>query len=253
MSYINDALRKAEREKDSRYRPFSGILSAPSDGSGRPRRRIIVPGAAIGLAILMMAVLLVAVYALQPFSGKKGSPSPTVAGNQESVNPSTVGESGPASAEPAGASSTEAVRGSVPPEPAGGGREAEARYGEALGAHRRGDLKGAEELYGRTLALAPGHVRAMNNLGVILMEKKDRERAIALFNRAIVAKKDYVDPYYNLACLYAQANEIEESLRYLRIAVTLDPDVKNWAAKDADMKIVVATPAFKKIMEGQKN
>ncbi len=78
---------------------------------------------------------------------------------------------------------------------------------------------GAEALYQRVLALDPGHVRALNNLGVIWMEQRKREAAIALFSRAIILKKDYVDPYYNLACLYARANEIDESLWYLKVAM----------------------------------
>ena len=74
-----------------------------------------------------------------------------------------------------------------------------------------------------------------------------------LFSKAIALKKDYVDPYYNLACLYAQTNEIDESIWYLKVAMTINGEVKNWAEKDADMKNVVASPAFKKIREGQKN
>jgi hypothetical protein len=85
------------------------------------------------------------------------------------------------------------------------------------------------------------------------MGQKKRGKAIAVFGRAVVLKKDYVDPYYNLACLYAQTNEIDESLWYLKVAVAIDGGVINWVKKDADMKNVVASPEFKKIMEGQKN
>ena len=35
--------------------------------------------------------------------------------------------------------------------------------------------------------------------------------------------------------------------------MTINGDVKNWVEKDADLKNVVASPEFKKIMEGQKN
>jgi tetratricopeptide (TPR) repeat protein len=99
----------------------------------------------------------------------------------------------------------------------------------------------------------PHHVRALNNLGVISMGQKKRDRAIALLNKAIVLKRDYVDPYYNLACLYAQTREIDESLWYLNAAMGLNGEVITWAKKDADMQNVVASAAFKKMMEGQKN
>ena len=101
--------------------------------------------------------------------------------------------------------------------------------------------------------LDPGHVRALNNLGVLYMDQKKKREAVALFNRAIGLKKDYVDPYYNLACVYARVDEIDESLKYLKMAMAINKDVKNWAERDADMKIVVTTEEFKKILEGQKH
>lgn len=131
--------------------------------------------------------------------------------------------------------------------------KAEVWYQEALTAQRKRDLGRAKELYRKVLMLDPAHVKALNNLGVIYMAQKMRGKAIAAFSRAVVLKKDYVDPYYNLACLYAQTNEIDESLWYLKVAVTINGDVKNWAGKDADLKNVAASPAFKKMMEGREN
>ena len=92
----------------------------------------------------------------------------------------------------------------------------------------------------------------MNNLGVLFMDQKKKREAVALFNRAIGLRKDYVDPYYNLACIYARMDEIDESIRYLKIATAINREVINWAMKDADMKSVVTSDAFKNIMEGQK-
>jgi tetratricopeptide (TPR) repeat protein len=132
-------------------------------------------------------------------------------------------------------------------------READARYREALLAQRKGDLKRAEALYQKVLTLDSGHVRALNNLGVVYLARGKRGKAVAVLGRAIVLKRDYADPYYNLACLYARTNEIDESLWYLKVAATLDGNVINWVKKDADMQNVVASPEFKKLMEGQKN
>ena len=132
-------------------------------------------------------------------------------------------------------------------------REAEDRYREALTAQRRGDHQRAETLYQQALMLDPGHLRALNNLGVLYMDQKKKREAVALFNRAIGLKKDYVDPYYNLACVYARVDEIDESLKYLKMAIAINKDVKNWAERDADMKAVVTTDEFKKILEGQRH
>ncbi|MCX5822204.1 MAG: tetratricopeptide repeat protein [Deltaproteobacteria bacterium] len=233
MSYINDALRKAQKDKDNRYESFGGVIAPSPEGPNRPRKRRVIVGTTVALVILVSAVLLFAVYGLQrPSAQPKGAP------------PATVAE------KPAPKAMERAIR---PPDGPPVTREADVRYQEALIAQRMGDLRRAEALYEKVLALDPGHVRTLNNLGVIYMGQKKWGKAIAVFGRAVVLKKDYVDPYYNLACLYAQTNEIDESLWYLKVAVAIDGGVINWVKKDADMKNVVASPEFKKIMEGQKN
>ena len=247
MSYINEALRKAQRERDNRYERFRGIIADCPGGAGHFRKRRVVLFVAVALILLVSTVLLLAVRAPhQPPLAKK-APQPSVAGT--AAPPAAVTSSAPKAAVPAG-DSWAAVQ---PPGGTQTVREADARYGEALLAQRKGDLKRAEALYQKVLTLDSGHVRALNNLGVVYMAQKKREKAIAVLGRAVVLKRDYVDPYYNLACLYAQANELNESLWYLKVAATIDGNVINWVKKDADLKNVVASPEFKKIMEGQKN
>lgn len=324
MSYINDALRRAQKDKDNRYEPFGGVIAPSPEGPERRRKRRAMFGAAVALVVLVFAALLFVVYGLQQPSGqKKGArlPEATVAektapkAEEKTVRP-PEGPTGtrradagyPPSAEPRGAQpqvteaekplpkaaeeafrkpnappakrkadvrqqpsarpkgalvpedrvaekpAPKAVERAVrPPEGPPEMRDADVRYQEALIAQWAGDLRQAEALYEKVLALDPGHVQALNNLGVIYMGQKKREKAIAVFGRAVVLKKDYVDPYYNLACLYAQTNEIDESLWYLKVAAAIDGGVINWVKKDADMKNVAASPEFKKLMEGQKN
>jgi tetratricopeptide (TPR) repeat protein len=267
MSYINDALRKAQRERDGHYERFGGIIAPGPEVPRQPRKRRLAIGAAFALLVLITAGMLLAVYVLQqPSPGKKVPPQPGVVGNPAALQPLTPQAAGKAAPEavPAGATpgrsqaETTAVSGEGAPTTVQKGekpalREAEVWYKQALLAQRKGDLGGAEDLYQKVLTLDPGHVRALNNLGVIYMGQKKRGKAIAVFSRAVVLKKDYVDPYYNLACLYAQTNEIDESLWYLKVAMTINGDVKNWAGKDADLKDIVTSPAFKKIMEGREN
>ena len=74
MSYINDALRKAQRERDGRYERFGGIIAPGPDGPEQPRKRRLAIGAAIMLFVLIPAGLLLAVYVLhQPSSRDQGS------------------------------------------------------------------------------------------------------------------------------------------------------------------------------------
>jgi len=286
MSYINDALKKAQQERDGRYGHFGGIIASVPDEARRPRR-LIVPGLAVALALLVSVAVLAVFFAVrQPLSVEKGVPAPVVAGpstapeavpvESAAAGAVSASEKAPAGETPAGEEKQRAAASAETPkaeiengekpamsaaakQPAASSgspqarREAAGRFKEALLAQRKGALRGAEDLYLKVLALDPGHVRALNNLGVLSLAQKKREKAIVYLGKAIALKKDYVDPYYNLACLYARDNEIEESLRYLKLAAAVDGNVKKWAEKDEDMKNVVASPAYKKIMEGQEN
>ena len=232
MSYINEALKKAQRDRDSRYERFGGIIASGPARKEKPFKRKFAIRSALALLVLIPTGLLIAVYFLQqPSSSIQGSTPSVGRGSDETVS---------------AAGSKEKNR-----EFQGQREEAEVRYKEALSAQRGGDHKRAESLYQQALTLDPGHVRALNNLGVLFMDQKKKREAVALFDKAIVLKKDYVDPYYNLACVYARMDENDESIRYLKMAMAINKDVIQWAEKDADMKSVVASAAFKKIMEGQ--
>ena len=244
MSYINEALKKAQRDRESRYERFGGMIAAGPVGREKSSRRKHVIGAAIALLVLIPTGLFTAVYFLQ-------QPAPVIKGS----TPSVVSERTKSAMVPADTAGGAAQTGDAAVSPGGmpNRGQADVLYREALSAQRRGDHKRAEDLYQQALMLDPGHVRAMNNLGVLFMDQKKKREAVALFDKAVALKKDYVDPYYNLACIYARVDEIEESMRYLKMAMAIDRDVKNWAVKDADLKSVVTTDEFKRIMEGQKN
>jgi tetratricopeptide (TPR) repeat protein len=185
----------------------------------------------------------------QPSPVQKGSSPSVVSESHETKSARVSGEKDPVAIPPAATDNATQSLSSVGTSRT---REAEDRYREALTAQRRGDQQRAEILYQQALMLDPNHVRTLNNLGVLYMDQKKKREAVALFNRAIGLKKDYVDPYYNLACAYARIDEIDESLKYLKMAMAINKDVKTWAERDADMKAVVTTEEFKKILEGQK-
>lgn len=236
MSYINDALRKAQRERDGRYGSFRDIISAGPERTGSPRKRARAVGAAVVVSVLVLAGLILSVYVLRQ------SPPAT----EDDSRPFAGGDAVPL--QPPRPETVPVSRGEKPVPP-----EADVWYKKALIAQRQGDLREARELYLKVLERDPENVKALNNLGVVHMGRKERDKAIAAFSRAVVLRKDYVDPYYNLACLYAQMNEIDESLWYLKVAMEIDGDVKHWVRKDADLKNVAKSPAFKKMMEGREN
>jgi tetratricopeptide (TPR) repeat protein len=129
--------------------------------------------------------------------------------------------------------------------------ESKTLFAQALERQREGKLEEAKKLYRKVVEIDQYNVQAFNNLGVIYMGEKNYKRAIMRFNNALDIKHDYVDAHYNLACLYAQKNDVPQSLFYLKNAIEFNPEVKKWAKNDGDLKALANLPEFKNLMEKQ--
>ena len=215
MSYIHEALKKAQKQRDARYPEYSRILS----GRGK-RRSASVQGrlwwAGLSLVIILIAFVL---YSWSDFRAPKR----------------------PVTAEPRKQKPVAALK-------PGGVLGAEELCEKGRVFHKAGRLKDARRLYEETLRVDPDYVEALNNLGVILIHDKDFPAARSSFEKAIRLRPGYVDPYYNLACLHAIKGEISQGLAHLKKAVSLDKSVKDWARNDADLEAMRGIPEFEEVM-----
>lgn len=240
MSYINDALKRAQQDKDNLYSRYGGIIAQSPEHAARSgiRRAVAVVSVMLALAAVLIWMTVNGSFVL-PFAGKKELPLQAGAGAEPAQKPEVVqtapGESSRAAASPAGTTS--------PPLP-----DAQTLYQEALAAQRNKKTAVAEWLYRRVLAIDARHVEAMNNLGVLYLAQGKQDQALEMFNQAISRKTDYADPYYNLSCLFAQRKNTAKSLQYLKSAVALNGDVIHWAKDDQDLKDITASKAFKKLV-----
>jgi tetratricopeptide (TPR) repeat protein len=116
-----------------------------------------------------------------------------------------------------------------------------------------GKLDEAKELYRKVIKSSPRNIQALNNLGVIYMTQKNYKWAIIRFQNALAVKPDYVDAHYNLACLYSQKKDVARSLYYLKAAVKLNPEVRQWAKTDNDLKELSRFPDFNNLIDGKDN
>jgi tetratricopeptide (TPR) repeat protein len=121
-------------------------------------------------------------------------------------------------------------------------------YQQALRYQQKDNVTRAANIYKKILRIDPKHLSALNNLGVIYMSQKRSEAAKRIFEQAIKVNNAYVEPYYNLACLYSQSGDTSNSLNYLKKAIKLKNDVKNWAINDTDLVNIQALDEFKKII-----
>ena len=249
MSHIDKALKKAQKEKDTIYQRYSLITPAATRKNNAARKigRLIV--AAVALACLTAIVLLV--FGNNVRDGKEGVVIPhgnVVTGKESTPRQETGSDTG----EPDGRA-VAADKDSTKPdtlEKAGQiASNADILYEKAQDWHQKGALDKAAQGYKEVLSIEPEHVFTLNNLGVIYMRQKGNKEAGDMFRKAIDLKADYVDPYYNLACLYSLSGNISKSLYYLEMAVSINNSVKDWAKNDRDLKNVHGSAEFRKVFE----
>ena len=244
MSYINEALRKVQKEKESRYVAYENIVSADGKKLEQPKRWLSLMG--ISIVFFFAAGIIVLLYwsedkkmpVIQRISAPPVVASAVVAEHKPDNN--TKVELKPQK-------TTAQVR--IKQETA----ESKAIFAQALDRQRKGKLEKAKILYRKVVEIDQYNVKAFNNLGVIYMGEKNFKLAIMRFNDALNIKHDYTDAHYNLACLYAQKNDVPQSLFYLKNAIEFNPEVRKWAKNDGDLKALANLPEFKKILEKKLN
>ena len=102
--------------------------------------------------------------------------------------------------------------------------DVEALIGLAMLEGKDGDGSHAIILYRLALERAPGHVRALNNLGILLMGRGEWHDAQALFRDGALLWRENAEIHGNLAqCLQAMGRH-EKALESFEAAFALDPD-----------------------------
>ena len=100
----------------------------------------------------------------------------------------------------------------------------EARFQKGFALERLGDLKGAMAEYEATLRLNPKEVRAMNNLGFILVDRGlDVPRGERLLRRAIQLAPDFAAAYDSLGWAEYRRQNFAQAEDLLRSAMQKDP------------------------------
>ncbi|MRR15782.1 MAG: tetratricopeptide repeat protein [Deltaproteobacteria bacterium] len=278
MSYINDALHKVQKEKESPYAPYGDVLQAQSEKPVPGKKAIFIAG----FVVLLCCAAGLAAWFYWPDSppssrmagpahppdtlAARPAPGPPVAVIPKppvdappatlAVPPRPVAaQRASAPAEVSPLTAKEKSRNAATPEPhpqalaEPGPADAGKLYTQALQAQRAGRLEEAKELYKKVIQKEPRHLQALNNLGVVYLKMKRYKWAIRRFNDALAVKRDYADAHYNLACLYAQKNDTKQSMFYLKNAVDSNPEVRQWAGRDEDLKNLAGLPEFGSIIK----
>lgn len=121
-------------------------------------------------------------------------------------------------------------------------------YAKGVISQVKGRLGEAKKYYGWSLDADPAHAPSLNNLAVLEMDQKRYEAARAGFEKAIAADIKYVDPWYNLACLYARQGLVDEAMVHIKTAASMDASVCQWAAQDKDLASLRGHDEFDELM-----
>jgi tetratricopeptide (TPR) repeat protein len=258
MSHINDALKKAQEEKDSLYQRYKKLISSRhhKKNTKKAKRKVTRVTVSILLALILVSFVLYYVFS-DTHLNKSASPESTKI--KKVLAPLKKTTDGPkipvAKSHDVRKAAVPAEKTSTLPVKMAGDSKKPAKtyyvkllYQQALNYQQKNDLTRADNIYRKILDTDPNHVSALNNLGVIYMVRKQNGKAIQAFTKAINLKSDYVDPYYNLACLYSQSGNTSKSLKYLKKAIKIKNDVKNWAINDTDLRYLHTSNEFRKIV-----
>lgn len=242
MSHINEALRKAQKEKDVQYLSYPGVLSA------RKRRRRGLGRRLLGWGALLLILVLLSFTAYSWWASRDRQASART-GQGPRALPAPRGRAGGVRAQvPKRTPPTKAESRNRVPRP----REspaAEALYERGRRFQRMGRWQDAKRHYQEALKMDPGHVNALNNLGVLYIRERNYATAQKTFEKAMRLRPKHVDPHYNLACLHAIKGEVEQSLLHLKEALALNRAVREWARKDTDLQNLRGLPEFEEIIK----
>jgi predicted O-linked N-acetylglucosamine transferase (SPINDLY family) len=95
---------------------------------------------------------------------------------------------------------------------------------EGNGREDAGDLAGAEALYRRAAAAAPGHARAWLNLGIALASKGDEDAAARAYDTVLAIDRGHANGNYNYARLAWLRGDYPRAEALARMALQGRPD-----------------------------
>lgn len=94
----------------------------------------------------------------------------------------------------------------------------------AMNMHRRNQLEGAVELYGRLLQAAPGHPDVLHLMGMARHQMGQSDDGVALIRQAIGQAPEFVGYVNNLGNIHMARGEIDQALTAYLKATELDAD-----------------------------
>jgi len=103
----------------------------------------------------------------------------------------------------------------------------EETFALAVQNHKKNNLQVAENLYNETLKTNPNYAGAHNNLGIVLNELGEYQKAMSSYEKAIQINPNHVDAHNNLGLAFYKLREFQKAISCHKKAIQLDPNNLN--------------------------
>ena len=244
MSSIYDALKRIQGERHSRLFPPPREGVAP----GQARRRMLLV-LAVSLCLVCVAGAITAVVFVkwgdhpagrQMRAGDQGS------GMNAGIPAAALPDDGRTGHSDAGKTPAAALRAepAVPENVEDYIRQGEQHYTAQ-------EYDKALAAYIQAMRFFRRDPRLLNNIGIVMLAKGEPEKAVNYFRQAKSQSGRSVEPVYNLACAYARLGDENQAISYLKTACTMNPEARDWAARDPDLLILEGTEDFDELVGAQ--
>ncbi len=240
MSYINEALKKAQRDKDGGRKDYIHTIGRTAGLERSFRKK---PVYIISIIILLALILIYSKSGRQAeqvtdTAGKLTGGIQVIADDDKHI---LLTDTDKQQAEDHASLNNSREEEII--------SNREALYSQASYYLKDGKLKQAEGILKKILSQDPGHINSLNDMGVLSLNEDRYEDAISFFEKAVRLKPKFANPYYNLACAYSLKNDVDKGMVYLLKAIEIDEKVKDWANEDPDLQNLKEYAEFTAITE----
>ena len=112
----------------------------------------------------------------------------------------------------------------------------EETFALAVQNHKRNNLQVAKNLYYKTLKSNPNHVDAHNNLGIVLYELGEHQKAISCYEKVIQIQPNDAAAHYNLGKILNEFEDFQKAISCYEKAIQIQP---NYTAAYYNLGIVL--------------
>lgn len=99
----------------------------------------------------------------------------------------------------------------------------------------------------KALSLSPNDYMARFNKALSLELYNQYDQSLIWYNKALEIQKEEWS-YYGIASIYGRKGDTINTVKYLKLALELNPDIKNEARNEADFNPVKNSKAFKELI-----